>query len=189
MTPDTLIALRAREESPEVLYPLEPVVHLRREGIEILTKAAATNPRERIRLCTHSGVGDSLHEMFIVHRSGTYIRPHRHPGKSESFHVIDGTADVVLFDDNGGIRDVIPTGPYSSGRCFYQRLSVAVYHTLIIRSQAFIFHEVTSGPFDRASSEFAPWSPAIDAGQDEIAAFTARIEDGVRIFLESASPA
>ena len=57
------------------------------------------NPRQRARYCTHSLVDDEVHEMVIYHKEGTYIRPHKHIGKTESFHLIDGEADVVFFDD------------------------------------------------------------------------------------------
>ena len=68
---------------------------------------ALGNTRERVRLCTHQSVEDAVHEMLIVHIKGTYIRPHKHPNKSESFHIIEGNLDVVVFDDAGDLLEVI----------------------------------------------------------------------------------
>ena len=93
-------------------------------------------------------------------KGGRYT-PHKHTNKIESFHVIEGSADVLLFEENGKVAGVIAMGECSSGRHFYYRLSEPRYHTLLVRSDWFIFHEVTSGPFDRADTLFAPWGPEV----------------------------
>jgi cupin fold WbuC family metalloprotein len=151
--------MKTRAESAEVLYSLDRIVTVDAQMLEELKRDAAKNPRRRIRLCAHRSVDDRVHEMIIVHTKDTYVRPHRHTGKSESFHVIDGLVDVVVFDDTGGIADVIPMGPFSSGRTFFYRIADPLYHTLLIRSDVLVFHEATSGPFRREETSFAPWAP------------------------------
>jgi cupin fold WbuC family metalloprotein len=150
---------RSRAESGEVRYATDAVVLVDRDDVADLTRGALENARRRIRLCTHHGVDDRLHEMFIVHTNDAYVRPHKHPGKSESFHIIEGDVDVVVFDDDGGVADVIRMGAYASGRPFYYRIAEPLYHTLLIRSEVLVFHETTSGPFRRADTVFAPWAP------------------------------
>ena len=124
-----------------------------------LAEQARENERRRMRLCAHRSSDDALHEMLIVHTPETYVRPHKHLAKSESFHVIEGEADVVLFDEEGRIVELISMGPYPSGACFYYRLADPYYHGLVIHSELFLFHETTNGPFDRRDTLFAPWSP------------------------------
>lgn len=143
----------------EVLYSKDTITKTNQSDIELLTQRAAHNQRKRIRLCAHASPADRLHEMLIVHEQGAYVRPHKHPGKSESTHIIEGLVDVVVFDDNGQIESVIRMGDYASGRTFYYRMSIPVFHTLIIRSEVIVFHETTNGPFNRADTIFAPWSP------------------------------
>lgn len=154
--------MKTRAFNNEVLYPAETPVVVDRAFMEELQRQSELNPRRRIRLCAHSDPKDSLHDMLIVHTSGTYVRPHKHLSKVESFHVISGTAEVVLFDDAGRIRRVVPMGPYESGRNFYYRLADAVYHTLVIHTPYLVFHEATNGPFDRADTVFPDWAPADD---------------------------
>src|SRR6476469_6082628 len=110
--------LRVRPFNDEVLYEEDRIVELDGQAIAELVKRADRNPRQRIRICSHPGVEDKLHEMLIVHARGTYVRPHKHLGKSESFHVVEGVVDVVLFDDQGGITKIIPMGDYRSGAKF-----------------------------------------------------------------------
>src|SRR5580692_2808440 len=66
---------------------------------------AAASPRQRMNYNFHSGPTDNPHRFLNVLLEGTYIRPHRHsdPPKSESFLVLEGAADVILFDDRGAI--------------------------------------------------------------------------------------
>src|SRR2546428_13766383 len=97
--------------------------------------------------------------MLIVHTFNTYVRPHKHVGKSESFHVIEGDVDVVIFADDGQVSDVIEMGSFQSGRPFFYRIADPLYHTLLIRSPVLVFHETTSGPFKREETVFAAWAP------------------------------
>jgi cupin fold WbuC family metalloprotein len=159
MTPVASPLPRARVESAEVRYATEPIVLLDAADVGSLKRDAAENTRRRIRLCAHHGVDDPVHEMLIVHSLGTYVRPHQHIGKTESFHVVEGDVDVVLFDDQGGVAVVIRMGAFASGRPFYYRIAVPLFHTLLIRSEILVFHETTSGPFRRADTVFAPWAP------------------------------
>ncbi|MGP8281866.1 MAG: WbuC family cupin fold metalloprotein [Desulfomonilaceae bacterium] len=164
-----------RQESPEVLYTDEEIVSVSQSNIDYLVMQSTLNERSRIRLCAHSNVHDRLHEMIIVHTYGTYVRPHKHIGKPESFHVIKGEVDVLAFDDDGGIRKVIRLGEYATGLAFYYRVSVPLYHTMLVRSEVLVFHEITTGPFVRTDTVFAPWSPAED-DLSESARFMARLE-------------
>jgi cupin fold WbuC family metalloprotein len=166
--------MQTKRESPEVFYADERIVTVDASAIAEMTRAASANERRRIRLCAHRGVDDALHEMLIVHAKDTYVRPHKHLGKSESFHVIEGEADVVMFDDEGQVTDVIEVGPVSSGRTFFYRIADPIYHTLLIRSTVLVFHEVTAGPFRRSDTVFAPWAPD-DHNLDEVDRFLHRV--------------
>jgi cupin fold WbuC family metalloprotein len=159
----------------------DPIVTVTRQMVDQLARAAAAQPLKRARLCAHRASEDPLHEMLIVLARGTYIRPHRHFRKSESFHVIEGTCDLVLFDDSGGVQRIISLGAYESGKIFFYRLSEALYHTVLVTSDRFIIHETTNGPLRQQDSEFAAWSPAAEetnAARDYMNALLVRVEAG-----------
>lgn len=103
------------------------------------------------------------------------MRPHKHVNKSESFHVISGEVDVILFEENGAVSQAIRMGEFASGGRFYYRLNEPRYHTLLIRSDVLVFHEVTTGPFRREDTIFASWSPE-EAQTDSRREFLARVE-------------
>lgn len=146
----------------DVLVSRDRIVKVAREDVEPLREMAERSPRRRARLCAHPSPRNALHEMLIALDGASYVRPHRHPGKSESFHVIAGTLTVVIFKDDGTVDEVIPMGDYQSGRVFYYRLQEAAYHTVLpVNGQALI-HETTNGPFEPEQTEFAPWAPRAD---------------------------
>ncbi len=151
--------MRTKPFNSEVLYPDDPIVKVAERDVAWLKTQAGQNERKRIRLCAHNSVDDSLHEMLIVHTHDTYVRPHKHLNKSESFHVIEGRVDIVLFDNDSNITDLIHMGDYGSGHYFYNRIADSRYHTLLIHSDVLVFHETTNGPFVRSQTIFAPWSP------------------------------
>jgi len=146
----------------EVLVATNDVVSVASADLVVIRERAARGARKRARLCAHRTTADPLHEMLICLARGTYVRPHRHEGKSESFHIIEGELDVVLFRDDGTVREVISMGPYSSEKAFFYRLMEPCFHTVVVNTLQVLFHETTNGPFDPTDTEFAPWAPAED---------------------------
>ena len=145
--------------SPAVFGTKDRVVRVTRDAVRQIAATAAQQPLKRARFCAHATPQDPLHEMLIVLTRGTYIRPHRHFNKSESFHVVEGRCDLVLFDESGAIQQVLQLGAYETGKIFFYRLSDPIYHTLLIKSDAFVVHETTNGPFEQGDCEFASWAP------------------------------
>ena len=152
--------IKSRSESSEVLYPDEEIVVVAQADLQELKSLALLNPRQRVRLCAHRSPNDRLHEMFIVHTLGCYVRPHKHLQKAESMTVLEGEVDVVLFHEDGSIRQIIQLGTADTGKTFYQRLPEEIYHMLIIRTEFLVFHEITEGPFLRKNTIFPDWAPA-----------------------------
>jgi cupin fold WbuC family metalloprotein len=174
--------MNVRKINDEVLYADAPVLRVDSRDVSLLKQGAKANARGRMRLCAHKDVDDTLHEMVIALRQGSYIRPHKHVGKVESAHVIEGVVDIVLFDEEGEVTGVLPMGDSASGRPFYYRMSEPLYHTLLIRSDVLVFHETTNGPFRREETIFAPWSP--DEGEPTVGAeYLRRVERAAARFL------
>lgn len=145
--------------NPEVYFTNEDITKITLEDLEFLKKKSLDNQRKRVRLCAHRDIKDKVHEMIIVHGKDAYVRPHKHSGRSESLHVIDGEACAFIFDDNGRVSEIVHMADKNSGKVFYYRISNDVFHSLIIVTDFFIFHEAVEGPFDKTRTIFAPWSP------------------------------
>lgn len=146
-------------ESDEVLYPLGSEVDINSQTVAELIERAKKNPRRRIRICAHSNPAASLHEMIIVSPGGIYVRPHRHPGKTESYHVIEGTISITLFDSRGEIKKIFELSAADREKSLFVRLDDSHFHMIEILSEFAVYHETTQGPFDRNATEFASWAP------------------------------
>jgi cupin fold WbuC family metalloprotein len=140
----------------EVFIATDEIVCFDKEAIIFLKEKAQQSSKGRSRICAHKHPEESLHEMLIAISSESYIRPHRHLKKTESFHLIEGEADIIIFLDDGSIKDVIRL---SESENFYYRLDIPSYHSLLIHSPVLVIHEVTNGPFDSSASELASFSP------------------------------
>ena len=148
-----------KEMSKEVYYVTDSIAKLGKKDIDFIMEKMISNNLQRIRICSHKDINDKIHEMFIVLRKTSYIRPHKHLNKSESFHLIDGNAKIVVFDDEGKIQDVIDVDTYDSEKKFYYRMDNAFYHTVFVTSDFLVFHETVQGPFKKEDTVFAPWAP------------------------------
>ena len=143
----------------EIFVAKKSIVYLGDEEATFLKSQAIKSPRCRARICVHKSNDDALHEMLIAISSQSYIHPHKHIAKSESFHIVEGSVDVIIFDDVGNITNIIKMGMPGSGRSYFYRLSEARFHTMIVHSNILVMHEVTNGPFDKEQTILAPFAP------------------------------
>jgi len=117
------------------------------------------NQEKKARLCVHQTVEDRVHQMFIAHKKGTYIRPHKHIEKNESMLILQGRADYVVFNEMGEIDRTIPLEDYSTGKSFFMSIAPDTFHCIVIRSEWLLFFEVVEGPFVKSKTIFPDWSP------------------------------
>lgn len=144
---------------------------LGQQEIDEVVAAALVNGSGRARINAHRSLDAEIHEMVIAFRGGSYVRPHRHRSKRESFHVIAGRIDAVVFDDQGTVKQRLKLGAYGSEFPFYLRSEHNDWHCFVVVSDLALVHETTNGPFRQDDSEFPTWAPNPDD------------EESIRIFL------
>jgi cupin fold WbuC family metalloprotein len=147
------------KKKKDVIYFKNSLIKIKKKDIDLLREYSNNNIDQKSRYCNHKSKNSKLHEMIIFHKKGYYVRPHSHPNKTESVHLIKGKVDIVIFDNKGNISDIIKMGNYQSGDVFYYRMNNELTHTLIIKSSYIIFHETSLGPFKKKNTKFANWSP------------------------------
>ena len=168
----------------EVLFTKDPITSINRIEIDELKTKARSNIRKRIRLCSHLDITDQVHEMLIVHSKNNYIRPHKHIGKSESFHIIEGALDIIIFNDQGVIEKVNSLNEFGSGLPFYFRLSSSIFHTIVPKTDMVVFHETTSGPFVPKDTIFPNWAPSEDQDESIKLSYIYKLLDRASEFME-----
>lgn len=166
--------MKTRRLNDEVLFADEAVVSIGPREIVLVKELAEASERRRARLCLHRAESDPVHEMLIALRADGYVRPHKHLGRGESFHVVEGAADVVLFDDAGRVVERVRLTVDGDGARLY-RLNESRFHTVLVRTPVFVVHETTAGPFDRTDTVFASWAPA-EGDDDAITQYLADLD-------------
>lgn len=111
----------------------------------------------RARICLHQSHADQIQEMVIAVRQGSYIPPHRHVGRTESLHLIEGSLMAVFFDEAGLVTERLMLGGPSEP--FLYRLASDHWHTILCLSDLVLFHETVCGPFEPDRKDVAPWAP------------------------------
>jgi cupin fold WbuC family metalloprotein len=140
--------------------PIGDVITISEELVQRALVASRESPRKRVILPFHKTHEALLHRMLNAMQPGTYLQPHRHdePPKEEVFLVLRGAIDLVVFDDEGAISDVVALSAESDA--FGVDLAAGRYHSFLVREPDTILYEVKLGPFTPASAKsFASWAP------------------------------
>ena len=176
--------MRVTQKSPEVFVADGPISEIDEADLDLLRDAVKKTPKRRARINAHPDSGDALHEMLIAIEPGSYIRPHKHPAKSESFHIVEGEVDIVVFDDEGQIVRVVPLSARGGKGSFYYRMSQPYFHTLVIKSDLLIVHEITNGPFKPEGTVFAHFAPA-DGDEQAASAYMDDVRRRAKSFADA----
>ena len=156
------------KKTSEVYLASGPIAAISSAEINFLRQKVVDNRKGRVRINLHQDNCDPLHEMIIAIRPDSYIRPHKHPGKSESFHIIYGEVDIVIFEDDGTIRELVSLSAIDKEKAFYYHMSKPFFHTLVIYSDLLVVHEITNGPFVKDDTKFGIFAPAESAAPSAI---------------------
>jgi len=128
--------------------------------LDQLSLEASGSDRLRKNLNLHDDYADPCQRLFIAMEPGTYIRPHRHtaPPKPECFMAVRGKLALVVFDDDGEVKQVVCFGDGCDTLAI--DLPAGVWHSIIVLEPGSIFFETKPGPYVAMSDkDFAPWAP------------------------------
>lgn len=158
----------------EIFLGGRDMVVLSHAQLKRIKAMASKAPLRRARFCLHTDHRDKVQEMVIAFCKDSYVPPHRHRRKSESYHVIEGELEVVFFDDAGRVTRRLAMAAHRKGRPFLYRLSSPLWHTMVPRSKFVVLHETAAGPFVKSKSDLATWAPD-PSDQKGVRAFLKRI--------------
>jgi len=125
---------------------------------ELIAKAKQS-PRLRMNHNFHPQLDDPVQRLLNALEPWTYIRPHRHVTKEESFVLLRGTVLAVVFNDDGSIRDhfILNSAAGNLGVEFEEN----AFHMLTSLETGSVVYEIKEGPFvPHSEASSAPWAPA-----------------------------
>ena len=125
------------------------------QDMDALLRKASESPRRRAILSPHSEE-DPINYFYNALMPGTYVQPHKHEDKDEYFQILKGDILVVIFDDNGKVRQ---TDWLSSDNAISCKIQPGEWHTVVAIKPSVIL-EVKAGPYNPDTAKiFAPWAP------------------------------
>jgi len=123
----------------------------------LLEELKGYGQKQDVRLCLHECPSSDFHEMIILQHKEGYYRPHKHPDKGESYHIIEGVIAICLFDEKGEILDICKLD-YPDNILY--RIGPNMYHATFPLTDVVVYHESKLGPFIRETDAVFPeWSP------------------------------
>jgi cupin fold WbuC family metalloprotein len=134
------------------------MVKINAELLDEVSAKARLSPRLRMNYNIHPELSDPVQRLLNALEPWTYIRPHKHAGKEESFVLLRGTVLGVSFNNDGSIRDhfILNAASGNLGLEFEED----TYHMLTSLESGSIVYEIKEGPYIAHSEDTsAPWSP------------------------------
>lgn len=150
----------------------EPVIVVDGDWTERIKTNARTEPLRRARLNLHHDESNQVQEMLIAFCKDSLTMPHRHLGRTESFHMVEGRLELVFFDDGGRVNRRLRLGAPGSGLPSLYRLNAPDWHLVIPLDEMVVVHEIGCGPFIRDAELPPAWAPR---DFEELRAFIAEL--------------
>lgn len=164
----------------DVIYSGGGFQTLDSSNLETLTAIAKKSSRKRSRICLHESPDSSQHAMAILLMGDSYVRPHMHSTRDETFMIVEGECDVILFDEVGRVLKIITMAAPGTTAPYFYVMPSGQFHGLLVRSARLAFIETTIGPFDPTSSIPAPWAPSESSGPEGVAWLMRQAEFGAQ---------
>ena len=134
------------------------MIRITTDLIDKVVAQARTSPRLRMNYNFHPELTDPVQRLLNALEPWTYIRPHKHTTKEESFVLLRGTILAVVFNDDGTIRDhaILSAASGILGIEFEENS----FHMLTSLETGSAVFEIKEGPFvPHTEGSSAPWAP------------------------------
>ena len=109
-------------------------------------KLISSAERKTMRICLHSSIEETLHNMIIIDYKNNLNMPHYQLSAIESHHIIEGELGCFIFDQDGKIIRKYILGKNHN---ILDRIDINTCHLLLPVSDYVIYHETTNGSFKR----------------------------------------
>jgi len=146
-----------------------------KEFFDELSGKAVAAPRKRAHFNLHKSLEEDIHRLCIAADPETYIRPHRHSRKDgwELLVILKGTADVLIFEDDGTLKNRVVLSDSGEARAI--EIDENTFHGFIPHEKGSVVLEIKKGPYvPTPEIDFGSWSPA--EGSSEASRFLSRLK-------------
>lgn len=141
------------------------------ELLDAVTSQAKENPRLRMNYNFHAEMDAPIHRLLNALEPGTYLPPHRHRDKEETYLVLRGSLLAFFYDEAGDVTEKVLLNP-SEGK-YGLEIPPCTWHSIVALESGTVIFEIKKGPYSPLSPEdLASWAPA------------ASDEEGAKVFMK-----
>lgn len=129
------------------------------ELLDAVTSQAKENSRLRMNYNFHATMDAPIHRLLNALEPGTYLPPHRHRDKEETYLVLRGSLLAFFYDEAGDVTEKVLLNP-SEGK-YGLEIPPCTWHSIVALESGTVIFEIKKGPYSPLSPEdLASWAPA-----------------------------
>lgn len=131
-----------------------------KELLNSISEQAKSNPRLRMNFNMHESMDDDIHRLLNAIEPDTYLPPHRHPEKDETYIVLRGSLFTYFFDDEGKVIEKVKLSPQEGS--YGLEIPANTWHSIVVLEPDTVIFEIKKGPYaPLPPQDFAPWAPEV----------------------------
>lgn len=141
------------------------------ELLNTVTAQAKDNPRLRMNHNFHATMDAPIHRLLNALEPGTYLPPHRHTDKDETYLVLRGSLLAFFYDEVGNVIEKVCLNP-AEGK-YGLEIPPCTWHSIIALESGTVIFEIKKGPYQPLPlDDIASWAPISSD------------EEGVKVFMQ-----
>lgn len=141
----------AKETSPGVYHALTWDVEVSKTIIVDLIELARININRKARFCLHPDSNEALQFTYLAFVAPYKDKIHSHPNRPEIIYPVFGSAVHSTFDSNATL---LKTVQVNSDAPVSLATTMGNWHSLEVKSEAFVMLEIGTGPFTNTSTVY-----------------------------------
>ena len=113
--------------------------------LDNVTRAAQESSRLRMNYNFHESLDAPIHRLLNALEPGTYLPPHRHSDKEETYVVLRGSLWAFFYDDLGNVTEKVCLNP--SAGVYGVEIPAGTWHSIVALETGTVIFEIKSGPY------------------------------------------
>lgn len=140
----------------EYKFLRKDLLKIDKQFIEDIKFKARKNASEKFMYCLHESEDSNMQEIVFAKSRNKYHRPDKHNNCAETKIVLDGEVWIILFEDNGAVKEAFKC---SSDDVSFCRIEKGIFHAIIPITEQVVIYEVREGKFTKDMNIFPDWAP------------------------------
>lgn len=143
---NSLNLLANAQDLDNILYPSDPILSMGMQEITFLKDRATASRHQYIRLAMTPDPSQKLQEHFSVYQQNSQAQPRKNTRHDTSIHILEGMAEIRVFNDTGEVKEKFKLGDMGSDHPFYIRIPLNTLYAIAPGTGTLVTHEAMSAP-------------------------------------------